>query len=64
MLIRKGLPLPPQDEVDAAVDDTNIALFNRLVKETVSLSQIQMIAHNKRSMEIADSLYGVTMPKK
>jgi chromosome segregation protein len=50
--------------VDAALDDTNIGLFNRLVKETASHSQILMITHNKRSMEIADSLFGVTMPKK
>jgi chromosome segregation protein len=38
-------------------------LFNRLVKETVSHSQILMITHNKKTMEIADSLYGVTMQK-
>jgi chromosome segregation protein len=49
--------------VDAALDDTNIGLFNRLVKETASHSQILMITHNKRTMEVADSLYGVTIKK-
>ena len=50
--------------MDAALDDTNIGLFNRLVKETVAHSQILMITHNKKTMEIADSLYGVTTQKK
>ena len=48
---------------DTALDDTNIGLFNGLVKETVSHSQILVITHNKKTMEIADSLYGVTMQK-
>jgi chromosome segregation protein len=51
------------DEVDAALDDSNISLFNRLVKDTAAQSQILMITHNKKSMEIADSLYGVTILK-
>ncbi len=64
ILLYRPVPFLLLDEVDAALDDTNISLFNRLVKETASHSQILMITHNKRSMEIADSLYGVTMPKK
>ena len=64
ILLYRPVPFLLLDEVDAALDDRNIGLFNRLVQETVSHSQILMITHNKRSMEIADSLYGVTMPKK
>jgi chromosome segregation protein len=49
--------------VDAVLDDTNLRLFNRLVKEVACNSQILMITHNKKTMEIADILYGVTMQK-
>jgi chromosome segregation protein len=63
ILLYRPVPFLLLDEVDAALDDSNIALFNRLVKETVSQSQILLITHNKKTMEIADSLYGVTMQK-
>jgi len=63
ILVYRPVPFLLLDEVDAALDDSNIALFNRLVKETVSQSQILLITHNKKTMEIADSLYGVTMQK-
>jgi chromosome segregation protein len=55
ILLYRPVPFLLLDEVDAALDDTNIGLFNRLVKETVSHSQILMITHNKQTMEIADS---------
>lgn len=63
ILLYRPVPFLLLDEVDAALDDTNISLFNRLVKETVSQSQILLITHNKKTMEIADSLYGITMQK-
>jgi chromosome segregation protein len=63
VLLYRPVPFLLLDEVDAALDDSNISLFNRLVKETVSHSQILLITHNKKTMEIADSLYGVTMQK-
>jgi chromosome segregation protein len=63
ILLYRPVPFVLLDEVDAALDDTNIGLFNRLVKDTATQSQILMITHNKRSMEIADSLYGVTIQK-
>ena len=63
ILVYRPVPFLLLDEVDAALDDSNISLFNRLVKETVSHSQILLITHNKKTMEIADSLYGVTMQK-
>jgi chromosome segregation protein len=64
ILLYRPVPFILIDEADAALDDTNIALFNRLVKDTATQSQILMITHNKQSMEIADSLYGVTVKKK
>ena len=64
ILIYRPVPFLLLDEVDAALDERNIGLFNRLVTETASQSQILMITHNKKSMEIADSLYGVTAQKK
>ncbi|MBA4423116.1 MAG: chromosome segregation protein SMC, partial [Syntrophus sp. (in: bacteria)] len=63
ILLYRPVPFLLLDEVDAALDDANILLFNRLVKETVCHSQILVITHNKKTMEIADSLYGVTMQK-
>lgn len=63
ILVYRPVPFILLDEVDAALDDSNISLFNRLVKETVAQSQILLITHNKKTMEIADSLYGVTMQK-
>lgn len=63
ILLHRPVPFVLLDEVDAALDDSNIALFNRLVKDTAAQSQILMITHNKRSMEIADRLFGVTIQK-
>jgi chromosome segregation protein len=63
ILLYRPVPFLLLDEVDAALDDSNIVLFKRLVKETAAQSQILMITHNKVTMEIVDSLYGVTMPK-
>lgn len=63
ILLHRPVPFVLLDEVDAALDDSNIALFNRLVKDTAAQSQILMITHNKRTMEIADSLFGVTIQK-
>lgn len=64
ILLYRPVPFILLDEADAALDDTNISLFNRLVKDTAAHSQILMITHSKKSMEIADSLYGVTLRKK
>ena len=49
------------DEVDAALDDANISLFNGLIKDIAKKSQIIMITHNKKTMEVAENLYGITM---
>jgi chromosome segregation protein len=57
----KPSPFCLLDEVDAPLDDANIGRFNELVREMSQMSQIVLITHNKRTMEIADILYGITM---
>jgi len=52
------------DEVDAALDDANVGRFNEIVKELARDSQFLVVTHNKRTIEIADILYGVTMEEK
>jgi chromosome segregation protein len=49
------------DEVDAPLDDVNAERFVSLLKEMAATSQFILITHNKRTMEAADILYGVTM---
>ena len=52
------------DEIDAPLDDANVFRFNDLLKVIGQKSQIIMITHNKRSMEFADTLFGITMGEK
>ena len=52
------------DEVDAALDDANVGRFNGLITEMAQHSQFLVITHNKRTIEVADVLYGVTMEQK
>ena len=57
----KPSPFCLLDEVDAPLDDANIDRFNTFVREMSNISQFLLITHSKRTMEMADSLYGVTM---
>ena len=59
----KPSPFCLLDEVDAPLDEANIDRFNDLLKEIRKYSQIILVTHNRRSMEIVDRLYGVTMEK-
>lgn len=57
----KPSPFCLLDEVDAPLDDANIDRFNDLIRSMTPHSQFILITHNKRTMELADLLYGVTM---
>jgi len=59
----KPSPFCLLDEVDAPLDEANVNRFNNLLKEIQKTSQIIMVTHNRRTMEIADRLYGFTMEK-
>jgi chromosome segregation protein len=61
IILYRPTPFLILDEVDAALDDANILLFNRLIKDISNGSQIVMITHNKQTMEAASHLFGVTM---
>ena len=63
ILMYRPSPFLILDEVDAALDDANTNLFNRLIKDVADKSQVVMITHNKSTMEVADTLFGVTMQK-
>src|SRR5439155_1402750 len=51
------------DEVEAALDDVNLHRFLGLIRSFADRSQVLLITHQKRTMEIADVLYGVSMRK-
>lgn len=57
----KPSPFCLLDEVDAPLDDANVGRFNELLREMSSETQFILITHNKKTMELNDSLYGVTM---
>ena len=57
----KPSPFCLLDEVDAPLDDVNVVRFNRLITGLSYDSQFIIITHNKKTMEIGDLLYGVTM---
>ncbi len=57
----KPSPFCILDEVDAALDEANTGRFAAIVQEFLTHSQFIIITHNKRSMSIANVLYGVTM---
>lgn len=57
----KPTPFCLLDEVDAPLDDANIGRFNEMVREMSTISQFIIITHNKATMAVADTLYGVTM---
>jgi len=61
IFLLKPTPFCLLDEVDAPLDDANISRFNDMVTEMARTSQFILITHNKRTMEMAETLYGVTM---
>ena len=63
LAIFKARPSPfyVLDEVEAALDDTNMQRLLHIFEELRSVSQLLIITHQKRTMEIADALYGISM---
>lgn len=61
LFIARPSPFYILDEVEAALDDANLGRLLAIYEELRENSQLLVITHQKRTMEIADSLYGVTM---
>ncbi len=59
----KPSPFCILDEVDAPLDEANVARYNELVRSMTDRSQFILITHVKRTMQMVDVLYGVTMPE-
>ena len=57
----KPSPFCVLDEVDAPLDEANVGRFNEMVRAMTDRSQFILISHNRRTMEIADRLCGITM---
>jgi chromosome segregation protein len=60
----KAGPFCIMDEIDAPLDDSNIERFANVVKQFIDRCQFIIITHNKRTMAIADRLFGVSMEEK
>ena len=52
------------DELDAPLDESNVMRFAGVLKEFIKISQFIIITHNKRTMELADVIYGITMQER
>ena len=57
----KPSPFCLLDEIDAPLDDANIGRFVEMLRSMLRHTQFILITHNRKTMEIADRLYGVTM---
>lgn len=61
-LIRvKPSPFYLLDEIDAALDEMNVERFSRMVRGLAMESQLLIVTHNKKTMELAQKMYGITM---
>ena len=61
IFLTKPSPFCFLDEVDAPLDDANIDRFTELIREMSEHSQFVLVTHNKKSMQAAEVLYGITM---
>ncbi len=61
IFLTKPSPFCFLDEVDAPLDDANLDRFNEMIKEMSEHSQFILVTHNKKSMQTAEMLYGITM---
>lgn len=62
LYLLKPAPFCIFDEVDAPLDDANIAKFNKIIQKFSDNSQFIIVTHNKATMASVDVMYGVTMP--
>ncbi len=60
----KPSPFCVLDEVDAALDDANVERFSKIIRQFLEHCHFIVITHNKRTMQIADQLFGVTMQER
>lgn len=60
----KASPFCVLDEIDAPLDDSNVERFLNVVKQFIDRCQFIIVTHNKRTMALADRLYGVSMEEK
>jgi chromosome segregation protein len=60
----KPSPFCMLDELDAALDDSNIGRFVTVLRDFLSQSQFVVITHNRQTIAAADTIYGVTMPER
>ena len=61
IFLTKPSPFCFLDEVDAPLDDANLDRFNEIIREMSEHSQFILVTHNKKSMQTAEMLYGITM---
>ncbi|MDP2913481.1 MAG: chromosome segregation protein SMC [Candidatus Omnitrophota bacterium] len=52
------------DEIDAPLDESNVLRFSNVLKDFLKISQFIIITHNKRTIELADVMYGITMQER
>ncbi|GHT56540.1 chromosome partition protein Smc [Endomicrobiia bacterium] len=60
----KPSPFCILDEVDAPLDDANVGRYDAMIREFSTKTQFLVVTHNRRTMEMADILYGVTMEER